>query len=116
MKHPYLVLAAIVLAVCGQIIFFKFTYLDDYTLIVQNGAVLGNASNLSKAFSEDFMKVVSGGYYYRPLATLSFMLNSVTTGQNPLFFHAADVLLHLLTVIVLYKLLISLTGKQAPAF
>ena len=116
MKHPYLVLAAIVLAVCGQIIFFKFTYLDDYTLIVQNGAVLGNASNLSKAFSEDFMKVVSGGYYYRPLATLSFMLNSVTTGQNPLFFRAADVLLHLLTVIVLYKLLISLTGKQAPAF
>ncbi|OGE79261.1 MAG: hypothetical protein A2751_04700 [Candidatus Doudnabacteria bacterium RIFCSPHIGHO2_01_FULL_46_14] len=111
MKHPYLILTLIVLAVYGQIIFFDLTYLDDYTLIVANSEILGNPQNLIKGFGEDFLRVVSGGYYYRPLITFSFMLNALIAGTNPFVYHLTNVLLHLVTVLFLYKFLNEFSSK-----
>lgn len=115
MKRPYLWIIAAVAAVYGQVLFFQFTYLDDYTLLVQNSDLFIHPANLFRVFTTDFLSSVTGGEYYRPLLAASLIINGIIAGQSPFFFHLTDVLLHLGVVILLYKFLLRLTGSKSSA-
>jgi tetratricopeptide (TPR) repeat protein len=76
--------------------------LDD-RVVIQEDPRIASLSNIGD--------IMSGGYrlsaensLYRPLTTLSFALNRAVLGSEPLGFHAVNLLLHLLAVLLVFRL------------
>lgn len=53
--------------------------------------------------------------YYRPLATASFALDYAIWGERPAGFHATNIALHLLTCLVLYRVIRRITGNPSAS-
>ncbi|XP_059701863.1 protein O-mannosyl-transferase TMTC1 [Haemorhous mexicanus] len=77
---------------------------DDVWAIVNNPDVRA-ATPVSAAFANDFwgkrMAENTSHKSYRPLCILTFKLNILLAGMNPLYFHAVNVILHCLVTLVL---------------
>ncbi|XP_030094040.1 protein O-mannosyl-transferase TMTC1 [Serinus canaria] len=77
---------------------------DDVWAIVNNPDVRA-AAPVSAAFANDFwgkrMSENTSHKSYRPLCVLTFKLNILLAGMNPLYFHAVNVILHCLVTLVL---------------
>ncbi|MDO8803695.1 MAG: tetratricopeptide repeat protein [Elusimicrobiota bacterium] len=96
---------------------FGFTYLDDDILILDHMNFLRNAGNILSAFRHDvFFQPHAAFVFYRPLLTLSFMLDAQLGGAAPFVYHLTNLLLHLLSSILLFRLLIKMKYNSAPAF
>jgi Tfp pilus assembly protein PilF len=86
---------------------------DDKELIVDNSYIKNwdyLSINLTKDFffrSQDKGKVG----YYRPVITLSYMLNYSLFGLNPVGYHATNLFFHTLNSIIIYLLAFSLSSS-----
>lgn len=114
---PYLWLTLIGCAVFAPTLFFGFTYLDDNVLILDNLNFLSNFGNIFKIFNQDVFFVLHGATaYYRPIYTLSFMLNAFIGGAEPFVYHLTNLALHLTAVNLVYYFFKKLGLKQTLAF
>ncbi|HTY09257.1 MAG TPA: tetratricopeptide repeat protein [Candidatus Edwardsbacteria bacterium] len=113
--RPYAWLALIGLVLYAQTLGFGLTYLDDDNLIVKNYRLISDWSNLGRAFCTD-MSWQSPGYYYRPLATVSLMLDAAWAGTRLWGYHLTNVLLHLLDTGLLLWVLLELGHRRRAAF
>ena len=110
--RPFAWLAVSVLLTYGHTVFFQeYTYLDDYYLIVDFQPLLHDPAYLLKAFTEDVFHRNQAGLYYRPLLSLSLMLDANIGGTNPAVFHCTNIVLHLIGTILVMRLL---TGFGLP--
>ena len=110
-------LALISLVIYAQSLFFGYTYLDDNVLVLDNLFFLKDISNLGRIFTtEVFHLLHSSAAYYRPMLTLSFMWDAILGGGALWMFHLTDIIIHLLVVILLYKLLLKLEVSKTLAF
>jgi hypothetical protein len=93
-----------------------WTDTDDLQLIVEDSRFLTN-SPLSGAFERPFFPAAaSSKHYYRPLVTLSFMIDARRTGAIvPGPFHATNVALHVLTCLLLLAIAGHATGNAMVA-
>ncbi|OGX41283.1 MAG: hypothetical protein A2984_02970 [Omnitrophica WOR_2 bacterium RIFCSPLOWO2_01_FULL_41_12] len=98
--------------ILGIIVYFNslwvnFTW-DDLGLILNN-AQLKSFSNIFKNFSSGlfYSKV-----FYRPIQTLTYMLDFFLYKFNYKGYHLTSIILHILVVILSYKLLIILTKNR----
>lgn len=78
-------------------IFYEYTFLDDKKLIVDNYYILKDISNIGTLFSRDIF--LSTPYenvpYYRPILSVSFMIDILISGYNSLYFsHLTNILYH----------------------
>ncbi len=92
---------------------------DDTLLIVDNQPFLRDLANAPRAFLQDAWHVpgYSGSAaYYRPVWTLSFMLDAQFGGAAPLPYHVDSVLEHALAACLLLALLSRLGFRRLPAF
>jgi len=103
--RPYAIIALAVLAVYAQTIGFSFTNMDDTKLIVKSYGFNRDLGKVQQAFSEDVFHENKGMVYYRPLLTLSFMLDAQTGGIKPLVYHFSNVIIHLLAGLFLFWML-----------
>lgn len=116
-KKVFIWLALVCLVVYLQSLFFKYTYLDDNVLVLDNLFFLKNLSNLPKVFvTEVFHLLHSSAAYYRPVLTLSFMFDAIIGGGALWVFHATDIVIHVFVVWFLYLLLLRLKVSQKTAF
>ncbi len=100
--YPLLWFAIIAFILFGQSLRYGYTYLDDQTLILGNMENLRSGSYLARAFSEDVFHSGTGhGFYYRPVLTLSFMLDASLGKGNLTMFHFSNILLHILAAFLL---------------
>jgi tetratricopeptide (TPR) repeat protein len=113
--RPYLIIFIIGFLLYGQTLLFRFSYLDDNILVLQNAPILENVGNIGKIFSTDvFMS--SSRFYYRPLLNLSFMVDAHLGGVLPFFYHLSNILLHLIATGLVFYLLYYLIKKKTLAF
>lgn len=103
------------LIIVPLILFFKSLYydfspMDEQWLIVRKFDWLKNTGNFSAAFTTSI-----GELYYRPLLTISLMLNAATSGLNPFSYHLTNLILHIFCVLSLYKLLTLLKTNNITA-
>jgi protein O-mannosyl-transferase len=102
-----------VIVVFGQTQKFDFTNYDDDQLIVNQAPFLSNPGNIIDAFKRDvFNNPDQPIIFYRPLLTLSFMLDYQISGLTPSAFHLSNVLVHLLCSILVYALCYSLIKNK----
>jgi tetratricopeptide (TPR) repeat protein len=91
---------------------------DDKDLIVSN-QYIKDWKHLSIAFTQDFFysshKEGKIGYY-RPVITLSYMLDYQLWGLNPFGYHLTNLVFHTLTCLLIYLMIFSLTSNLPIAF
>jgi protein O-mannosyl-transferase len=114
---PYCAIIAAAFFIYYRAIFFGYTYFDDNVLIIDNNYFLRNLNNISLAFSRDVFNLHSASAaFYRPLLTVSLMLDSFIAGTNPFIYHLTNILLHIVASCLAFSLLIKFGVKRLQAF
>lgn len=112
--YPYLWISLAILLVYSRTAFFSFTYLDDKDLIADNFGFISNLSNIPAAFvSRVFPKLLAP--YYRPLLTVSLMLNAKFAGASPAAYHITNIALHAAAACLVFRLLSRLGFGRLPS-
>ena len=88
-----------------------FKTLDDYISIVHNEDIKN--FRLKEIFTTSFF---GGGHYYRPLVSLSFMIEHALFGLNPVYFNLTNVFIHLASACVVFFLINLLLTNRVIAF
>ena len=77
---------------------------DDYAVIVENKYLRLPGINFASFFNHSYFNIAGGEASYRPVATLSYYLIYAIAGLNPFFYHLLSVILHMVTVVLVYLL------------
>ena len=77
---------------------------DDESVIVNNQSIT-STSNIPKFFTaeEGFHKVI--GKYYRPIVSATYAIDYSIWGLNPYGFHLTNVIIHIISCLLLFKIL-----------
>ena len=96
-------------------LFFGLTNLDDYNFILQSGPFDAHWGHLINAFK---IGVFPGSHipYYRPVFVAFMVFNRLAFGQSVFSYHLINVLLHIICVIMLFRLLVALKIDRYLAF
>lgn len=114
---PLLWFAIIGLVIYGRTLGFDYTYLDDHTLVLEKMEQLSHASYLKTAFTEDVFFSPSGkGYYYRPVLTVSFMVDAMLGKGKFSFFHLMNVIYHILASYLIFLFLLKIGFERTRSF
>ncbi|MEO5769599.1 MAG: tetratricopeptide repeat protein [Polyangia bacterium] len=96
-------------ALYGRTAAFDFSYLDDDILIVDDQAFLSAPNSLARAFTRGYFPFHGGAHqdhsYYRPLVTVSFVLDAAWGGTDAGVYHRTNVVLHAVATALLFLLL-----------
>jgi Tfp pilus assembly protein PilF len=89
----------------------------DDEVLVNSNSYIRNFSYLGAAFRTDLFhgRTVSAATHYRPLQTLSYMLDYMVWGLNPFGYHLTNILLHALCVLLVYAMCQRLFGGKGLA-
>ena len=110
--HPYAWICAIGAILYFQILFFDFVYFDEGLLIIDRYYSLSQWSSLISAFTQEVF--LSLGSYYRPLLTISFVIDAKLGGAvpSPFMYHLTNIILHIIASCVLYLFLTRLNYRK----
>ena len=98
-------------------IFFSFIYFDDQELILNNLFFLKNLGNIPAAFVTDAFRILhTSAAYYRPLLTISLMMDAQLSGSSPFFYHLTNVVIHIVTSCVVFIFLQKIKIKREISF
>jgi tetratricopeptide (TPR) repeat protein len=119
-KHEHifylLLLILIPSALYFRVVNFDLSRFDDSSIIANINNVQGSPLNLKEAFKHDAFMSNKGDTFYRPVQTISFMLDAKLGGDKPWIYHLSNLFWHIMTVITLFFFL-RITGvKDRIAF
>lgn len=113
--RPFFWLILVGFLIYSQALFFNFTYFDDDLLILNNQNFIKDLSNILQAFKEDvFLSFFD--VYYRPMLTVSFILDAQFSGTLPFGYHLSNLLMHLISTCLIFVLLKKLDYKKELCF
>ena len=101
---PYLIILSIILGVYSHTLSFGFINLDDNIIIKTDLQDINKTSFIKEVFFRDAYFSYGNGYY-RPILSLSFILNKLTTGDNLLYFHLTNIIIHIIFCCLLFYFL-----------
>jgi Flp pilus assembly protein TadD len=85
---------------------------DDDAFVTQND-VIRNSTYIDRVFTSDlFGDNPTSIAYYRPLQTISYMVDYFFWGLNPLGYHVTNIALHLLCVVLVWVLVERLSANR----
>jgi tetratricopeptide (TPR) repeat protein len=86
-------------------------------LILDNLFYLEKISNFFRSFTLEVFHVLhSSASYYRPMLTISYMLDAVFSGENPFLYHLDSILVHIAVGLLLFVFLKKLKIRENLAF
>ncbi len=94
---------------------FELIDFDDTAIVTNNLSILSHFKNLGIAFHTDAF-LNAHGDFYRPMQTISLMLDANIGGEKTWIYHLSNLLYHLFSVIALYYLLRLMGIKSMIAF
>jgi tetratricopeptide (TPR) repeat protein len=103
---PLFIVLAIV-AVYATAPSFKFIGFDDTEILKHRYFIIGDLSKIQVAFTTDAF-LGTNGSFYRPLQTVSFMLDALLGGPKPFIYHLTNLLLHIVGSLCVFWLLLIL--------
>lgn len=91
--NQIILLLIFVFVIYGQSIFYSFTYFDDNFLILNNQINLQSLTNIKSAFLEDSFLHKGVQQFYRPLQTVTYIIDTVISDSSPAMYHFTNLLL-----------------------
>lgn len=111
-----LTITAVCIATYFHCLFYGITRLDDDILITENLNFLQHLPNLFKVFTTDAFYLQKSIDLYRPIQSATFILDA-QWGLNPVFVgHLTNLILHILTCLTVFRLLLLLEFRRKIAF
>jgi len=113
----FLILFPVSIIAYLQTVTHEFTY-DDIHIVRDNPQIISLA-NIPELFRSNYWghsDQFRDQSLYRPFTMTTYALNHALHGMNPMGFHAVNVLLHALAVLVLFRLVGHLFQRQALAW
>ncbi len=96
---------------------YDYSYLDDNILIKDNFYKINNLSYITDAFKEGVFPGRAGAdIYYRPLLTISFIIDAQFGNESLTSFHFTNILLHLISSCLIFLILLKLGIKKQLAW
>ncbi|TSC92312.1 MAG: TPR repeat-containing protein, partial [Candidatus Berkelbacteria bacterium Licking1014_7] len=97
-------------------LWFDFVYVDDNILILRDFPFLSNLANLKEIFRRGVFEVLATtDTYYRPLPTLTFMLDAQIYQTAAWGYHLTNILLHIIATILVFNLIKNFTSKTTTS-
>ena len=106
-----LYIALAVLAVYFTAPGFNFIGFDDVEILKQRYFIIGDLSKIKLAFTTDAF-LGTNGTFYRPLQTVSFMLDALIGGPKPFIYHFTNLVLYMVGSLCVYWLLLTLNYQR----
>src|SRR6266576_7041312 len=110
---PLLIILA-VLAVYATAAKLSFIGFDDTNILKQHYFIIGDLSKIKVAFTTDAF-LGTNGSFYRPLQTVSFMLDALIGGPSPFIYHLTNLVLHIVCSLCVFWLLLTLSYPRLSA-
>lgn len=115
--YPLIWFALAAFLLFGRSIGFTYTYFDDHTLVLNQMENLKSGKSISQAFNDDVFNLPgTKGDYYRPLLTLSFVLDATIGSGSFAFFHFSNILWHILAVWIFFLVLVAMGFNRPRSF
>jgi len=111
LRFAPLFIAVAVLAVYSTALTFNFIGFDDMEILKQRYFIIGDISKIKVAFTTDAF-LGPNGSFYRPLQTVSFMLDALVGGPKPFIYHLTNLLLHIASSLCVFWLLLTLGYRR----
>lgn len=102
---------ALAIGVWLQALSFDLVYCDDFEIILKNYERIEEFARFDDELFHGYMTT----NYYRPLVNLSFWWDAQLGGQNPFFYHATNLLLHIAGALGVWLLLLELGHNRRLA-
>jgi tetratricopeptide (TPR) repeat protein len=99
-----------------RVVNFEYSGLDDVNIIQNITNAQGSPLNLKEAFKHDNFMSNDGIKFYRPITTISFMLDALWGGIEPWTYHLSNLIFYLLNVIALFFFLNKTGIKEEISF
>jgi len=99
----YVILVWLTTIIFLPAVWYKYSYFDDYYLIVQGQKYLADLSNMFNIFGSDVFRADTVAY--RPLLIASFMLDAKIAGTSPWIYHLTNIVIHYVCGCLLFLLL-----------
>src|SRR5204863_12889 len=99
-----LYIALAVLAVYSTALGFNFIGFDDTDILKHRYFIIGDLSKIKLAFTTDAF-LGTNGSFYRPLQTVSFMLDALIGGPSPFIYHFTNLVLYIVGSLCVFWLL-----------
>jgi protein O-mannosyl-transferase len=113
----YLLLLVIIPSILYfRVVNFGFSGLDDGRIVTNINNVQGSPFNLKEAFTHDAFMGDKGDTFYRPVQTISLMLDAQIGGMEPWIYHLSNLIFHLVTVVALFFFLLKTGIKREISF
>src|SRR6476659_3989583 len=103
---PLFIVVAVV-AVYATAPSFKFIGFDDTEILKHRYFIIGDLSKIKVAFTTDAF-LGTNGSFYRPLQTVSFMLDALVGGPKPFIYHFTNLVLYIVGSLCVFWLLLTL--------
>ncbi len=100
-RYKYAIITGAVLLVYFKSLLFGFTSFDDNALITDRQDFLSHASSIIKAFKTDVFLSGSDNFY-RPMQTVSYIIDTQLGGGGALMYHLSNVVLHIVMSCLLF--------------
>jgi tetratricopeptide (TPR) repeat protein len=100
----------------GRILNFGFTGLDDEELVVNKYSFNQHIENIPSAFMRDAFIDTKGDSFYRPVSTITFILDANLGGNSIWIYHLDNLILHAAALILLFLFLQKLGIPRLVAF
>lgn len=122
-RMPYAVLTALIVIISLSTLGSDFLSIDDSMLIIHNPLMSFTWANVRSIFAWPMNQCYDASYYpgqmklvyYRPLLLIYYLLNTIIWGFNPVGFHLSNLLLHLLTTFLVFRIAMLLFENNRTA-
>ena len=98
-------------AVYASVLTLDIINFDDKNILRDRFFFINNLSNLPEAFTTDAF-ITTTGSMYRPLQTVSFMIEAAVGGGDAANYHLTSLVLHVAACLLIYWLLLSLGYRR----
>jgi len=105
----FILLVVVIFSIYGKSINYELLNLDDTRLISGNINFISDIRNLPKIFVTGcYYTKDSTDNYYRPILSLSFVIESLFFGENSKISHTTNIILFILSIYLMYAFLLKL--------
>jgi hypothetical protein len=99
-RASLLVVVGLALGLYARCMDFQFSGLDDKELVIDAQQAIRDGHAILAAFHTPYLR-----YYYRPLVTLSFLMDAQWSALNPFGYHLTNIALHGVSTALVFLLL-----------
>lgn len=113
--------APIVLALVAALLYiasagFGYIGFDDKEIVLTNYNVLSDFSNVGETFKRDAFMSTEGKEFYRPIQSLTYMLDAQFSGREARQYHVTNVIIHAGATVAIFYLIGLLGFGRKEAF